>query len=284
MGFAVTLFAADILDRWARGFSVGAAEGALLGAAFAVLLKLFNTHNWKKGACARARAIARGQGPEETRRPPPSPLHLLRDVTFLLFGVVGLIGGLGLAVLGAQAQAIAAVAHPTPLSLTVAQLLEKGADDNLHVELKQFTFGRPVVEKDGKRWLGVWLVLQPAGRTPRSGHATYTAAVLWTPRIQDQDQLDDLLRQTTVNGLVTTPLKDSSLKVQPTHAFRKANPGLDSSRVAFVTDQMEINVPPNLSISEPALFDAGQASAMWYGGIMLCVLGCVVLLLLLFRG
>ena len=83
----------------------------------------------------------------------------------ILVIVLGLAGGLPLGFMllltTMQVRSLAEAARETPDVLPAAQLARKGAPDNLHVELTDFTFGKPVAEKSEDGGLSVWLPVEP---------------------------------------------------------------------------------------------------------------------------
>ena len=76
----------------------------------------------------------------------------LRRATFLIGMLVCLLlGGFMLLVAGELHEA-ADVGRPVPRTVSLAELIDKGCGDNAHVALTDFTFGKPVIEKDSDGW------------------------------------------------------------------------------------------------------------------------------------
>jgi hypothetical protein len=124
-------------------------------------------------------------------------------------------------------------AQATPQTLRVADLIAQGPGDNLHVELTDLAFGKPVVVDDGVLGKITWVPIAAAGDTESSP----PVVILRTRLARDQAQLDELLRRTSLPVLVTTPLPEGSLwKVRAGDSPRRAGPRIDPGRVTFVTD------------------------------------------------
>lgn len=197
---------------------------------------------------------------------------------------VGVIAGLVLGpcglILAWQLDTVSAAAQPTPQTLSVAELAEKGAGDNLHVELTDLAFGKPVVDVKEGRWLYVWVPIEPAGKG--SGKPV-RAVFLRTTTPKDQEQLDGLLQQTTLRALVTTPLPANSVwKAQPTEALRKAYPKLDAADPVFLVDP-RLEAGDTVLLAADQLFDRTNASIAW--GVALGLVGVgLVCLVLMFVG
>ena len=66
-------------------------------------------------------------------------------------------------VLAMQVQMATAVAQPTSHVLPLSDLLSRGPGNNAHVQVTDFSFGEPVIDKKGIQWQWVWIPLLPAG-------------------------------------------------------------------------------------------------------------------------
>jgi len=271
------LFAADILQRWAEGFGNGAIVGAVIGIAIALVVKLLISSNSGSGTSAwRARAAARGL-PETEQATGIGCGALLRAAAYLIgAGLCGLFGFYFL-IVGVQTRKLAEVAQATPQPLTLAHLLEKGPGDNLNVQLERFTFGQPVIEEGPEDYECVWLVLKPTGHVPSPDKLKYQAAVLRAGTVRDRPALDALLKQPTVTALVTSPLNDGlPIAVKPTETFLKSQPKFEQSKTVLLNDKLQIDIPFGPDLKDGAVFDSRWGTALLAGGIVLCILGCVL--------
>src|SRR5690349_8255999 len=82
-------------------------------------------------------------------------------------------------------------AQATPQALRVADLIAQGPGDNLHVELTDLAFGKPVVVDDGVLGKVTWIPIAPAG----DAESSPPVVILRTRLARDQAQLDELLRR-----------------------------------------------------------------------------------------
>src|ERR1043166_4029364 len=75
----------------------------------------------------------------------------LATVTGFWLGLVAAYGA-------AQLQTISSLAALEPQTLPVAELLAKGPSGNLHVQLTDLAFGKPIIEEDEyHQWKTVWV-------------------------------------------------------------------------------------------------------------------------------
>jgi hypothetical protein len=200
----------------------------------------------------------------------------------ILFGMAASLS-LGVCCLnvGWQLSQVVAAGRPTPRTLSVTELIAKGPGDNAHIELTDFSFGVPLVEKNGKVWECVWVPLYPPGEETRPSKRT---VFLRAERIPDQTRLNVLYGQTSLKVMVTTSLADKSIwKVTPSATFRKAYPNLDSARVILL-------VEPHLELAGVTVLAGGQlfeptvAQYTWGAGAGFLTLGLFCILLLFCRG
>src|SRR5689334_22443447 len=97
-------------------------------------------------------------------------MRLLRVLVIVLGLAVGFPLGCVLLWATMQFKMVAQTTRPKPQVLPAAQLADKGAPDNLYVEVTDFTFGKPVIETGEKGWECVWLPVEPvpgAKKAPR---------------------------------------------------------------------------------------------------------------------
>ena len=95
-----------------------------------------------------------------------------------------------------------AEAYPQPVTLSALKTGVPRA--NHHVTLSDYTFGEPIIEKDGDTWQGVWLPLSVSKSQP-------PIAVLWLSNVRNRSQLNEYLSKTTLNAMVSNGLPESSL-------------------------------------------------------------------------
>jgi hypothetical protein len=208
-------------------------------------------------------------------------MRRLRSVLLLTGALGGLTLGCGFAFLGWQVSLVAGAAQPTPRTLSVAELIEKGPGGNLHVELTDFTFGPPVAEPKGAAWEGVWVPLQPTwkGSTPPKRNV-----ILWAAGVRDQAELDELLGQKSVTALVTTKLPfHSPWKVSASKTLRRANQQLDAVPVIFLSLRPNLEVAGVTVLTEDQIYAESTAGTAWGLAAGLLVLG-VVCVFLMSRG
>jgi hypothetical protein len=199
-------------------------------------------------------------------------MRLLRILFNLLGLAVGLpLGGL-LLYLTIELKAVTQKTQPTPQRLPAAKLAEKGAPDNLYIELTGFTFGKPVIEKNEEGWVGAWLPVEPTSQPKEA--ARYSIFV--RANVRDQAGLDALLKQSRCEALVTTGLpKTSRWRVKSGPALRKAYPELDLSQVLFLAEPRLSLLGHSVELSDPRLYDPMYESLGAWGGTGLVLFGLV---------
>ncbi len=175
-----------------------------------------------------------------------------------------------------QLQMVAGPAQPTPQTLSAAELIDKGPGDNLHVELTDFTFGQPAIEKTDNVWLRVWVPVQPDFPGTKPAERTL---LLRADGVSNQAQLDELLRQSRLTVLVTNPLHALSIwKVNPTDDLPKAAPKLNLARVTFLVDA-DLKYGDTVYLSARQAFDPTTGQVAWVVAAVLLSVGFFFLLL-----
>src|SRR5947209_4341498 len=117
----------------------------------------------------------------------------MRALRTLLLGIgltVALSLGCFLLYWTLELSAVARQTQATPQRLPAAQLADKGVPDNLYVELTDFTFGEPVIDKGAQGWVGAWLPVEPA--PPPEEAPRYT--IFLRVNVPDQAALDAFLK------------------------------------------------------------------------------------------
>jgi hypothetical protein len=93
----------------------------------------------------------------------------------------------------------------TPEEMKVSTLASRGPGTKGRLQLSNFKFGEPLIDKTGEKWDYVWVpVLAPAGKTSNP------VVFFRTSRIKNQAQLDEFREQKTLDVIViNTGLKRS---------------------------------------------------------------------------
>src|SRR5689334_10299849 len=91
-----------------------------------------------------------------------------------------------------QVAAFSDAMEPAPEATKVSTLVSKGPGTKGHLELSNFKFGEPLIDKTGEKWDYVWLPL-----IPPSGKASNPAVFYRSNRIKNQAQLDEFREQKT---------------------------------------------------------------------------------------
>jgi hypothetical protein len=202
-------------------------------------------------------------------------------ILLIVFGlVVGLPLGAVLLFTTMQATKVTQKTRPTPQVLSAVQLAEKGAPENLHVELTGYTFGQPVIETNKEGWVCTWLPVEPAPSPETAKHVIFFRAA-----VRDQPALDEILKRSRLEALVTTPLPaNSRWRVTCGAALRKAYPDLDMSQALFLAEPRLSLFGQSIELSDPQLYDASYESIGAWGGAVLILFAFVSLYLLVSRG
>jgi len=137
-----------------------------------------------------------------------------------------------------QFQTVSRVVDQAPVRTTLASLAAKGPGKTVHVELADFKFGEPLIEKKGERWQCVWLPLV------RTTGKTSTPAVFFRPtRIRDQAQLDELREQKSLRVFVAnSSLTKSVWGATASNDLMIKYPNIDFAKLTLVTEP-DLEVP-----------------------------------------
>jgi hypothetical protein len=195
----------------------------------------------------------------------------MRALRRLLLVVVGIVL-MAASFLGffcySQISGLTKVGQATPQALPLAELLDKGADNNAHVRLSDFTFGTPLVEERDGYWLGVWLPLEPT--TPASKKTG--PVVVWAGRVANEQQLQDFIQHTTLDLLCASRLPDSSqLRVRPGKTIQAAYPKTELSKVTVLVEPVFV-LPEGTVLGADVLFNsrlAGTGGWLGFGTLIL---------------
>src|SRR5262245_8571467 len=164
-----------------------------------------------------------------------------------------------------------------PQSIRLADLAKNGHSDNAHVEVTEYTFGKPVkIEKDGG-WAAVWIPLLVPGRTK----VDTPPAFLHTTLVHDKAQLDALLEQKSFRGLVGSAMGNSRWNVAPSAMLYEQFPKFDPSKTTVLTD-VGFVVDGKVIIPGEKLLDPKTAELAWMvtaGGGGVTVVGLLLWLL-----
>src|SRR5262245_58495610 len=169
--------------------------------------------------------------------PPHFGDSVMRHVTALFYLVLA-VGGLTLGSTGFyyswQIQKLANRAQPETTAMTMAELLKDGPPRNVHVELRDFSFGKPLIDRNDKNeWTHVWV---PMKATTKVVGSKYELAYFHASTLHNDADLEQLLGQGTLEVFVSNSLsKGSLLYARPGAEFRKAHPMQDAGKVLFVT-------------------------------------------------
>jgi hypothetical protein len=178
-----------------------------------------------------------------------------------------------------ELKGVAQKTKPTAEPLSAAQLVEKGAPDNLHVTLTDFTFGKPVIEKT-EAGLNAWLPVQPAS-PPEAPKYT----IFFHANVPDQAALDKFLKQSRCEALITSRLPSKSRwRIKAGPALRTAYPELDMSKVLFLAEPRLSLLGHAVALSDPRLYDPMYESLGAWGGAALFLFGLISLNFLMKRG
>jgi hypothetical protein len=197
-------------------------------------------------------------------------MRVLRFLVILVGVVVGLPAGFLLLFTALQLNGVLQKTKPVPQEVTAAQLVEKGAPENLHVELTGFTFGTPVIEPGKEGWECVWLPILPEPKLKKPTKQ----AIFYRANVRDQAAVDDLLMQTKLTALVTTPLaNDSRWRVGFGPALRKAYPKQETGQTLFLAEPRVTLYDHTIELADSRFYDVANQSIVVWGGAGLLAFG-----------
>jgi hypothetical protein len=223
-------------------------------------------------------------------------MRVLRILQIIFGLTVGLPLGCMVLYTTIQLNQVTQKTKPTPQVLSAAQLVAKGALDNLHVELTGFIFGKPVIETDKEGWVCVWLPVEPDPKAPdakpqeapkaadAAQEETAKRALFFRAEVRDQAALDELLKQPRLKALATTPLpKGNRWRVKCSATLRKAYPDLDLSHVLFLAEPRLSLLDQSVELSDPQLYDASYEAIGAWGGMVLLLFAFLSFYLIVYR-
>ncbi len=183
-----------------------------------------------------------------------------------------------------QLTALLQSADPTPEATKVAELVSKGPGTKVYVELTDFKFGEPLIDKTRERWDCVWVPLLPT-----SGKSSAPAVFFRSTRIRNQAQFDELRGQKSLRVFVV----NSALKRSVWGASGVSSdlymkyPKLDFDKLTLVAEP-DLEAPysqqltgKTISFSTETLFAETSKNMAWgvAGGAF--VLGIVLVVLMI---
>lgn len=179
-------------------------------------------------------------------------------------GIVAMAVGFPVAIVAlvaaSQLDSITGAAKLEPQAMRLSELAKNGPGDNVHVELSDFNFGKPVIQeaKDGK-WAAVWVPLY----TGRPTKGQNPPAFLHTALIHDQAALDALLKQKSVRGLAGSAMGDTRWSVAPAVILYNDFPKLDPTKMMVVTDASYV-IDGKVWLPSEQLLDPATTNLCWF--------------------
>ena len=165
----------------------------------------------------------------------------------------------------------------TPHLIAAAELSENGPPKNLHIELTDFKFGEPVIERNKDGWESVWLPIKPSPASKVAGKRLLFLRV----DVPDQAALDEFVGRANLTALVASPLpKNSRWRVTAGKALRKAYPKLDTSHVVYLAEPKLDMSGISLDLADGRLYDPTIHSLVAWSGAGLLFFGILSLGLL----
>jgi hypothetical protein len=172
-----------------------------------------------------------------------------------------------------QLKLVAQVCQPTPEPISARALEEKAKVENDHIEVNQFTFGKPIPElaEDGS-WDYVWLPIEPLPfprpktkkPPPEKGqeHLIFYRAI-----VHDQAAVDEILKRTKLEAFYTNDFSDTSRwRVTSATALKRAHP-LNAEKSVFLAEPQLQILGQTISLADPRLYDPRyEAMGAWGGG------------------
>jgi hypothetical protein len=175
--------------------------------------------------------------------------------------VTGFWLGLAAAYVAAQFQTVAGLAAPEPQALPVAELLAKGPGKNLHVQLTDLAFGKPLIEEEENQWKTVWVPVLPAGRAGKPAER----AVYLRAYVTDQSQLDELLGRKSLTVLVASSLPDTCLwkpRAEDADGLKKADERVLAAK-AFLVREPDLPLGPLGTLPFSTALDGNAVTVAW---------------------
>jgi hypothetical protein len=177
-------------------------------------------------------------------------------------------------VVGRKEKGLAAESSATPETITLKNLIARGADGNPNIVLTDFVpCDNYVVEEERRRWKGAWVPVVPKDQATadgRGGSPTAFKAVVFSNKSRNENDVRQRLLQAQLPGLVTN--KIMSLDGKQKRLLQESYPQTDFSTCLIIHEGRE-----------PASDE--KVAIMTYGGIGAAVvgLGLLGLALLLWR-
>jgi hypothetical protein len=173
-----------------------------------------------------------------------------------------------------QLQNVSVRGLPEPHALTLAELIDRGPGDNIHVQLSKFTFEKPIIETNKEQITTAWVAMWPAGKRGPTGNPP----VVWrTSLANDKDELDALMARKNISAMVASALPDCRLKVYPAPALFEVYPKLDPTGVIVLADP-ELIIEGHRVLTSDQLFDSATPRIAWGAGAGTLILGFVFML------
>ena len=210
-------------------------------------------------------------------------MSLLRNLTAFLVVIIGFVVGGVASNYAFQLQTLSQVADSASVPAKVSSFATTGPGTAVHLELTDFKFGEPLIEKNGERWECVWLPLQSS-----SGN-TFTPIVFFrSTRIRDQAHLDELREQKILHVFViNTSLKRSVWGAAISSELFSKYPKLDFDKLTLVAEP-DLEVPFSrelagrpLILATPVLLAPMNRNIAWAVGGGSFLLGTMLVVLMI---
>lgn len=199
----------------------------------------------------------------------------LRILLGLALACLGFVSSALFLYYGWQMRTLSRSARAEPQQISADALIKNGPGDNLHVEIANFQFGKPVIDQTGAQWDRVWVPIIPQV----SGKVKIAAKpVLFfrTTHIRNQAQLDEFLQSTTLHALVSTgPLKKSYWGANISSGLFLAHPNIDLDKT-FILSEPAMDVPlTTIVLTSKNLMDPMHATMAFAGASVFLFVGLV---------
>src|SRR5262245_43999116 len=179
--------------------------------------------------------------------------------------------GIALLFVAWQLQRVAGAGRPQPQALTLAELIDRGPGDNVHIQLSKFAFDKPVVETNKDHLRAVWVALYPPGKKQSKDSP---AIVFRTALAHDQSDIEDLLTQKNLSVIAVSALPECRLKVYPAAELYEAYPKLDPTTVTVLADPALV-IQGRQILTAEQLFNSATPIIAWGSGAGVLALGCL---------